>query len=167
MFELWPTSASWDSLDPTASRFARSGLALLALHQLAYTSGRGNIVPDAVADSPAAQRPTARARAEDLLLGNTDIRSTTREWGFIERSRKLQAVGIASKIEAACFPQINRMLRVSPLAQRTSIGHRAAAPFPRRICEHLTAAAACCTKGPADSLDRVPPLLRRWRKCTC
>ncbi len=72
---------------------------------LACTSGRGNSVNEALASL---QRSVAadgtRPKGTVYFMRNSDVRSTTREWGFLRATEKLRDAGVWGVIEDGVLP---------------------------------------------------------------
>ncbi len=107
---------------------------------LAYTSGRGNSVDEALAY-------LQRSAAADGLLPkgtiyycrNSDVRSTTRERGFADAVTRLEKLGVAAAVIDGKLPDGKNdvqgaMLGVADFSWRSS----RATIKPGAICEHLT-----------------------------
>jgi tetratricopeptide (TPR) repeat protein len=131
-------AAGW-SPDGDAGRSDQGERYLLST-MLAYTSGRGNSVPEALASlrrSIAADgtRPSGTV----YYLENTDIRSATRAWGFRSAVQKLQQLGVRAVVETGSLPQkkpdvAGAMIGVAGF-QWSQCGSTI---LPGAICEHLT-----------------------------
>ncbi len=107
-FDLLPTSgfrASVGWLPNGQPVPAAKGMRYMLSTVLACTSGRGNSVTEAV---NALQRSIAadgsRPKGTIYFMENRDVRSTTREWGFLRASEKLRGIGIWSSIEQGVLP---------------------------------------------------------------
>ena len=107
---------------------------------LAYTSGRGTSVREALAylrRSAAADGTCPKGTI--YFMQNGDIRSTTREWAFRSAAEKLNQIGVRAVIEEGVLP------RNKPDVAGAVIGiagfdwaKSGSTILPGAICEHLT-----------------------------
>ncbi len=107
-FDLMPTSGFRGSVgwQPNGQPVpAAKGIRYLLSTVLACTSGRGNSVSDAVR---ALQRSVtadgSRPKGTIYFLENSDVRTKTREWGFVRAAEKIRGIGVWSAIEQGVVP---------------------------------------------------------------
>jgi len=105
---------------------------------LAYTAGRGTSVRDAIEGlrrSVAAD--CSRPDGTFFFMTNTDVRSTTRKWGFETAVQRLRGAGLKAAVETGRLPQggspIAGLLTGTPMFDAS-----AHTILPGAICEHLT-----------------------------
>lgn len=107
---------------------------------LACTSGRGNSVEEALAylrRSVAADGSSPNGTV--YYEKNSDVRSTTREWGFAPAAERLKGIGVNAVVEDGVLPQkradvAGAMIGIADFAWEKS----GSTILPGAICEHLT-----------------------------
>ena len=116
---------------------------------LAYTSGRGNSVREALASlHRSASADSTMPKGTVYYMKNGDVRSVTREWGFDAAVEKLKASGVKAVVESGVLPEGK-----SDVAGVTvgSAGFDWAASksriLPGAICEHLTSCGGMLHEG--------------------
>ena len=116
---------------------------------LAYTSGRGNSVREALASlRRSASADSTMPKGTVYYMKNGDVRSVTREWGFDAAVEKLKALGVKAVVESGVLPEGK-----SDVAGVTvgSAGFDWAASksriLPGAICEHLTSCGGMLHEG--------------------
>lgn len=142
-FDLWPTSGFRSSVSwlPTGQPAApEKGLRYLLSTTLAHTSGLGLSVPESIANlrrSIAADHtcPTGTI----YFLENSDVRSTTREWGNARAVEKLRSIGIAASIQPGILPQNKPDIAGALIGTANFDWAKSGSTIlPGAICEHLT-----------------------------
>ena len=107
---------------------------------LAYTSGRGNSVREAVTGlRRSAAADGTRPPGTIYFLRNGDVRSTTREWAFDRAAEQLKQLGVATEVLPGVLPPqkadvAGAMLGIADFAWKSS----GSTLLPGAICEHLT-----------------------------
>lgn len=108
-FDLVPTSGFRASLGwlPTGQPVpGTQGVRYLLSTVLAYTSGRGNSVNEAVNNlQRSIGADGSRPKGTIYFMENRDVRSTTREWGFRRAAEKLRDIGVWSAVEEGVLPK--------------------------------------------------------------
>ena len=112
-FELTPTSGfrSGVAWDP-AGRWVQSdkGIRYMLSTMIAYTSGRGNSVTESLnALHRSIGADGARPKGTIYYSRTSDVRSTTREWGFARAAEKIRGLGVEATIDEGVIPQTKRM----------------------------------------------------------
>ena len=128
----------WSSAGEPAS--PSEGRRYLLSTMLAMTSGRGNSVHEAIDGlrrSVAADG--AWPKGTIYYLENGDIRSTTRQWGFLSAARRLKQLGVAAEVLQGVLPQkkadvAGAMIGAADFNWKSS----GSTILPGAICEHLT-----------------------------
>lgn len=128
---------------------AEQGERYLLSTVLAYTSGRGNSVREALASlrrSIAADgtRPSGTV----YFLENGNIRSTTREWGLRRAAEKLQELGVGAAVEPGILPQGKSDVAGATIgAASFDWAASGSTILPGAICEHLTSCGGMLHEG--------------------
>jgi len=108
-FEVLPTSGFRGAIGwlPTGQPVpGTQGVRYLLSTMLAYTSGRGNSVREAVTNlQRSIGADGTRPKGTIYFMENRDVRSTTREWGFRRSAEKLRDAGVASSVEEGVLPK--------------------------------------------------------------
>jgi hypothetical protein len=107
---------------------------------LAYTSGRGNSVREAVAGlRRSVGADGTRPPGTVYFLANNDVRSTTREWGFSRAAEKLHEANVAASVEKGVLPQNkNDVAGLTAGIADFDWAKSGSTILPGAICEHLT-----------------------------
>jgi uncharacterized protein (TIGR03790 family) len=128
----------WSSAGEPAS--PSEGRRYLLSTMLAMTSGRGNSVREAIDGlRRSAVADGVRPKGTIYYLENGDIRSTTRQWGFLSAARRLKQLGVAAEVLQGVLPQkkadvAGAMIGAADFNWKTS----GSTILPGAICEHLT-----------------------------
>ncbi|HZJ15920.1 MAG TPA: hypothetical protein VFD27_12785 [Chthoniobacteraceae bacterium] len=116
---------------------------------LAYTSGRGNSVREAISSlRQSVAADGTRPKGTIYFMKNADVRSATREWGFEPAVAALTKLGVKAVIEQGALPQkrsdvAGTTVGAEGFAWITS-GSRV---LPGAICEHLTSCGGMLREG--------------------
>ena len=108
-FELTPTSGfranvAWDQTGRGVP--PDKGFRYLLSTVLACTSGRGNSVGEALASlHRSIGADSSRPKGTIYFMRTADVRSTTREWGFVRAAEKLREIGVSSEVLDGVLPK--------------------------------------------------------------
>lgn len=131
---------------------------------LAWTSGRGNSVREAL---ECLQRSAAadgtKPNGEIYYILNSDVRSSTRKWGFTSAIQKLKSLGIKGEVFEAvgnALPQ-DRIAIAGIMAGSADFNFASTGStiMPGAICEHLTSFGGMLTEGSGQTP------LTEWIRC--
>ena len=119
---------------------AGNGVRYLLSTMLAYTSGRGNSVREAVAGlRRSVGADGTRPLGTVYFLENNDVRSTTREWGFSRAAEKLRDSNVAASVEKGILPQNkNDVAGLTAGVADFDWAKSGSTILLGAICEHLT-----------------------------
>lgn len=142
-FETQPPRAFHNSVGWSAAGEARPadrGMRYLLSTMLAVTSGRGNSVGEAIDGLRRSAAADGTCPAGTVYyMRNGDIRSTTRQWGFVSAAEKLKAMGVRAEVVDGVLPKDRRDVAGAMIGaagfQWKSCGSTV---LPGAICEHLT-----------------------------
>ncbi len=137
-----------------------SGMRYLLSTMLAYTSGRGNSVREAIDGlHRSIGADGTRPKGTVYFLENSDVRSTTREWGFSRAAEKLREAGVAANIESGVLPQNKSdVAGLTAGAADFDWAKSGSTILPGAICEHLTSFGGMLHEG--DSQTPLTDFLR-------
>ena len=123
------------------------GESYLLSTMLAWTSGRGNSVREALdCLRRSAQADGTRPDGTVYYILNTDIRSKTRQWGFascIQRLRELKVKGEVFKTDGAGFPENRSIAGMMAGSADFNFAPSGSILQPGAIAEHLTSFGGC------------------------
>lgn len=131
-------ATAWSSAgEPTSPS---TGTRYLLSTMLAMTSGRGNSVREAIEGlRRSASADGTRPKGTIYYLQNGDIRSTTRQWGFLSAAKRLKQLGVAAEVLQGVLPQkkadvAGAMIGIAGFDWKSSVS----TILPGAVCEHLT-----------------------------
>jgi hypothetical protein len=143
-FETQPPRAFYNAIGwlPNGEPAAKppDGMRYLLSTMLAVTSGRGNSVREAIAGlRRSAAADGIRPPGTVYYVQNSDIRSTTRQWGFASAVRQLAALGVRAEVVQGVLPDKKAdvagvMIGAADFRWKAS----GSTILPGAICEHLT-----------------------------
>ena len=137
----WPADGSIDT--------AEQGERFLLSTVLAYTSGRGNSVREALASlrrSIAADG--TRPNGTVYFLENGNIRSTTREWGLRRAAEELEELGVRAAVEPGILPEGKSDVAGATIGTASfDWAASGSTILPGAICEHLTSCGGMLHEG--------------------
>lgn len=141
-YDTQPTLAfhSGDRWNERGEKSAVEGRRYLLSTMLAVTSGRGNSVAEAIrALKRSAQADFTRPNGTIYFLVNGNVRSRTREPGFLSAAAALKKLGVKAEIVKGVLPQ-NKNDVAGAMIGTASFRWPASksAILPGAICEHLT-----------------------------
>ncbi len=142
-FDLWPTSGFRSSVGwmPTGQPTQpEKGLRYLLPVVLAHTSGLGLSVAESIANlHRSIGADGSRPGGTVYFMENTDVRSTTREWGNARAAEKLKSIGIAASVEQGVLPVGKKDVAGALVGAATFDWAKSGSTIlPGAICEHLT-----------------------------
>ena len=116
---------------------------------LAYTSGRGNSVREALASlRRSASADSTMPKGTVYYMKNGDVRSVTREWGFDAAVDKLKASGVKAVVESGVLPEGKSDVAGATVgAEGFSWAASKSKILPGAICEHLTSCGGMLHEG--------------------
>lgn len=131
------TKYLWDA---SGSRVEENGIRYVLSTMLAVTSGRGNSVAEAIdylkrSAAADATGPTGTV----YYMRNADVRSTTRQWGFVTAVKLLEGTSVRGAIVEGKLPEKKDDV-AGVMAGSDSFDWKSSAStiLPGAICEHLT-----------------------------
>ena len=142
-FDLWPTSGFRSSVAwlPTGQpALPDKSFRYLLSTVLAHTSGLGLSVAESIENlRRSALADGSRPRGTVYFMENSDVRSTTREWGNARAAEKLASIGIAASIERGVLP-VGKADVAGAVVGTANFdwGKSGSTILPGAICEHLT-----------------------------
>lgn len=141
------SDVGWDRLGAPSSTEPTSRYLLSTV--LGVTAGRGNTRDEVIRNlqrSAAADgtRPTGTV----YYMRNSDIRSTTREWGFVSAAEKLKSMGIDAVVADGVLPQQQDRIAGAMIGIADFDWPKSDSKIlPGAIVEHLTSFGGVMTKG--------------------
>ena len=116
---------------------------------LAYTSGRGNSVREALASlRRSITADGTRPRGTVYFLENGSIRSTTREWGLRRAAEELQQLGVRAAVEPGILPKGKSDVAGATIGTASfDWAASGSTILPGAICEHLTSCGGMLHEG--------------------
>lgn len=141
-FDIQPTLAFstkylWDA---SGSRVQQNGIRYVLSTMLAVTSGRGNSVAEAIDYLKRSAAADATSPAGTVyFMRNSDVRSTTRQGGFVSAVKMLEGTPVRGAIEDGKLPEKkNDVAGVMAGSDNFDWKSSASTILPGAICEHLT-----------------------------
>ncbi len=141
-FEVQPTTAfsSQDQWNARGEKVKSQGIRYMLSTVLAVTSGRGNSVSealDALRRSVAAD--ATQPKGTIYFMENSDVRSTTRQPGFVSAVKALVGTPVTGRILPGVLPERKKDVAGTMVGKASfSWAKSGSTILPGAICEHLT-----------------------------
>lgn len=126
-----------------------AGRRYLISTMLAYTSGRGNSVREALAGlKRSVSADSSMPKGTVYYLKNQDVRSVTREWAFDSAVEKLKSLGVKAVVENGVLPENKSdVIGTTVGSQGFDWAASKSRILPGAICEHLTSCGGMLHEG--------------------
>ena len=126
-----------------------AGRRYLISTMLAYTSGRGNSVREALASlKRSVSADSTMPKGTVYYLKNPDVRSVTREWAFDSAVEKLKSLGVKAVVENGVLPENKSDVAGTTVgAEGFAWATSKSRILPGAICEHLTSCGGMLHEG--------------------
>ena len=138
------------------------GMHYLLSTMLAYTSGGGNSVKEALASlKRSVEADGSRPAGTIYFMKNGDVRSTTREWGFAVTAEKLREAGVAAEVADGVLPQGKADVAGATIGAATFDWPKSGSSIlPGAICEHLTSWGGALGEGESGGQTTLAEFIR-------